>query len=113
MKSYSETSMKEVRAAFERTVLGWPGVTKKTMFGCPSYQAEGELFAFLVDRGLVLTRLDEADRTNLARRLHGGPFASGERTVAHWIRIPLAERTALRPLWPAVRRSYAAAARNR
>jgi len=55
MKYYSEEDMKDLRRVFEKEVLSWPEVSTKRMFGCPCYQADKRLFAFLVTDGLVIT----------------------------------------------------------
>ena len=57
MKLYSEEEAGRVRLRFEEEVLGWLEVTTKKMFGCPGYQGAGNLFAFLVTQGAVLTKL--------------------------------------------------------
>jgi hypothetical protein len=81
MKYYSEEEMGGLRLPLEREVLGWPGVRRKTMFGCPAYSAGDTLFAFLVTGGIVLTRLDEEEREELVRSKGATPFQAGTRTV--------------------------------
>ena len=40
--------MKDLKSSFDEEVLGWPGVGPNKRFGCPCYEAKGQLFAFLV-----------------------------------------------------------------
>ncbi len=101
--------MGSLRLPLEREVLGWPGVRRKTMFGCPAYSAGDALFAFLVTRGIVLTRLSEGEREDLARASGGTPFQAGPRVVRGWIRLPLTVLGDLEGILPLLRRSYEAA----
>ena len=109
MKYYSEEEMGGLRVQLEREVLGWPGVRRKTMFGCPAYSAGDTLFAFLVTGGIVLTRLDEEEREDLVRSKGATPFQAGPRVVRGWIRVPLAAPGDPEGILPLVRRSYGAA----
>ncbi|MGC9357374.1 MAG: luciferase family protein [Anaerolineae bacterium] len=106
MKYYSEEVSGELRERFEGEVLDWPEVTKRLMFGCPSYQAAGHLFAFLVDRGVVLTQLRQAERETLQERYALSEFEVGERTLHHWIQIPVKSERDLGYVMHFVRRSY-------
>jgi hypothetical protein len=66
MKYYSEEATEPLRLRFEEKVLRWPKVSASKMFGCPSYQADGKLFAFLVTNGIVITQLTQTERACLA-----------------------------------------------
>ncbi len=107
MRYYSEQTMKLLRTGLERQVLCWPGVTAKTMFGCPCYLARGVLFAFLVTGGVVMTQLPTADADELVRRRGAGPFEAGRRLVRAWIRVPVRSGD-LDAVLRFVRRSYEA-----
>jgi len=109
MKYYSEDEMGGLRAQLEGVVLGWPGVRRRTMFGCPAYSAGDALFAILVTRGIVLTRLGVGEREELVRSAGATPFQAGSRLVRHWIRIPLTAPGDLEGILPLLRRSYEAA----
>jgi len=98
--------MRPVRTALEDEVLRWPGVRAKTMFGCPSYQANGILFAFLVSKGVVITRLDDASRSRLSAELHAAPFKAGQRTVRAYLEVPVERGEDIGPVLPFVRKSY-------
>jgi len=109
MKYYSEEEMGGLRLPLEREVLGWPGVRRKTMFGCPAYSAGDTLFAFLVTGGIVLTRLGEHEREELAWREGATPFQAGTRTVPGWIKVPFGTPGDQKRILAFVRASYDAA----
>ncbi len=109
MHYYSEETGRELRELFELEVLRWPGVTSRVMYGCPSYQVEGRLFAFLVSGGLVVTRLLRSDREILAQRHTIGEFKAGERVIKYWTRVDVADLRELSYILPYVRKSYEAA----
>lgn len=106
---YDEDRMADLRDAFEEHVLDWPGVTTQVMFGCPAYQVRGDLFAFLVTEGLVVTKLDAGGRHTLEQDHAAGPFEAGQRTMASWSRVPIHEVADLEELLEHVRASYEAA----
>jgi len=108
MKYYSEKETKNLREAFEDEVLGWPLVGTRRMFGCPCYQAQGRLFAFLVTKGLVLTRLPKKDRDAMSREYQTSSFRAGKRTVQDWVRISIRNSRDLVRIMPFVRKSYEA-----
>ena len=62
VKYFNKNNGDALKSAFDEVVLDWPDVTATTMFGCPSYQAEGTLFAVLVTDGVALTRLPSDHR---------------------------------------------------
>ncbi|MFC7249890.1 TfoX/Sxy family protein [Halomicroarcula sp. GCM10025324] len=95
----------DLRTAFESLVDEWPDVDATTMFGCPSYRADGTLFAVLVTEGVVLTRLPPDQRAQLAAAFEAEPFQAGDRTVTSWVQVPVDDAT-LGPLVPYVEASY-------
>jgi hypothetical protein len=98
-----------LRAAFEREVLTWPAVSTHTMFGCPSYLVDGELFAVLSDQGLSLTCLPDEDRRLLAATRRVFPFVANGRAVESWTTIAVTADD-LDAVFPVVKKSYDAAA---
>lgn len=106
---YDEDRMADLRDALEDRVLDWPDVTTQVMFGCPAYQVRGNLFAFLVTEGLVLTQLDAGGRHTLEQDHDAAPFEAGQRTLTSWSRVPVHEVTDLEELLEHVRASYEAA----
>jgi len=109
MRYYSEEATKDLRAEFEEEVLRWPQATATRMFGCPCYQANGKLFAFLVTNGVVITQPGPSDKEALSRRFHAGPFRDGRWVVRGWLRLSVENRRDLGRIMPFVRKSYQAA----
>ena len=64
MRYYVEVENEGMREALEAEVLAWPQVTHKKMMGCPCYLAGGKIFAGLVTRGMVITKLTPGRKTN-------------------------------------------------
>ena len=95
-----------LKAAVDDLVTGWEGVTERTMFGCPSYQADGTLFAVVVTGAIALTRLPESARDDLEREYETGPFEAGDRTVPSWTQVDIDEPSVVAALEPFVRASY-------
>lgn len=109
MTYFDEESGGALKAAFDEAVGEWPDVTATTMFGCPSYTAEGTLFAVLVTDGVALTRLPDDRRETVERTFDAGPFQAGDRTVRTWVQVPVEEVSDLDTLVPHVRASYESA----
>ena len=109
MKLYSEETMQDVKSAVDAEVLRWPGVRPNKRFGCPCYEADGKLFAFLVTGGMVLTQLPEAERDRLTRGRKASAFEAGGRTVQRWTKLPLTVPRELPRLLPYIRMSHRAA----
>lgn len=109
MSYYDATTGEGVRRAFDKQVTDWPGVTTRTSFGCPSYSADGTLFAVLVTEGVVLTRLPQDHRDALDASFETGPFEAGGRTVTSWVRVTVDDPSDLDGLLPFVEQSYEAA----
>jgi len=106
MKYYSEEKTENLRRAFEETVLSWPKVSAKKMFGCPCYKAKNKLFAFFVTRGIVITQLTQADREKLSTQYRTTVFHAGKKTIQNWVRVHLTDDSDLARIMPYVRRSY-------
>lgn len=98
-----------LKTAFDDLVLGWPNATATTMFGCPSYQADGTLFAVLVTDGVVLTRLHSDHRDKVEQAFDTGPFQAGDRTVTKWVQVTIEHMNDLDALAPHVKASYESA----
>ncbi len=67
-----------MRLRFEEEVLGPLDVTTKHVFGRPGYQAAGNLFAFLVTEGVVLTKLSAEAQETLQVQHATEPFGTGD-----------------------------------
>jgi hypothetical protein len=109
VKYFDEEAGAALKAAFEDVVLGWLDVTGTAMFGCPSYQADGTLFAVLVTDGVALTRLPSDHREQVAQAYETGPFQAGERTVTRWVQVTIDDVAVLDSLVPHIRASYKSA----
>lgn len=112
MQYYSEETGKELREAFEERILHWRGVTKRLMFGCPAYLADGKLFAFLVESGIVITQIRQHDREALAAIFQTEPFMAGEREITRWLKVSLEEPTQLERVMRMIKKSYDTVLRN-
>jgi len=101
-----EKISEELLKLLEDELLNWPKVTSRLMFGYPSYQVEGRLFAFLADRGIVLTQLLKSDREKLGEQQAVSEFQAGERTIEHWVQVSLDNKRELNLVMPFLRKSY-------
>jgi len=101
--------MSKVRGELEKEVFRWPGVTVREMMGCLCYFRGSKFFAFLVTKGIVITRLSEKSRVALTERMRGKPFMMAGRTAKTWIRVPFKRRQDVRSILPFVKESYTAA----
>ena len=106
MKYYDEEKMKEVRKRLEAVILKWPGVASKQMMGCQCYFRGQKFFAFLITKGIVITKLDGEDRSKLLERPGSKLFTMAGKTSSNWIRLPLREPGDLAPILPYVEKSY-------
>jgi hypothetical protein len=108
MQTDEQECRQGLRDAVDDLATKWPGVSRRTMFGCPSYVADGVLFAVVSGQGLSLTRLADGDRAKLERSVAVEPFEADGRTVRRWatVRVSPADHDAVAR---ALRRSYEAA----
>ena len=100
-----------VRSLVERAVGDWEGVTTATVFGCPAFRVDGELFAVVVTGGVVPTNLEETDREELADEFGAAPFHADDRVVDSWPVVTLHDPDHFDLLVPYLRRSYRNAGR--
>lgn len=106
MKYYDEVQMKEIRSALEDKVLQWPGVSAKEMMGCLCYFYRRKFFAFLITRGIVITKLSEEDRSKLSKLVKVEAFEMAGRTAKTWARIALNKPQDLKEIVPFIKKSY-------
>ena len=110
MQYFDEQAGTGLREAFDELVGGWEAeVSTGTMFGCPSYRANGKLFAVLTTDAVALTRLPEDVRADLETERGTGPFDANGRAVRKWVRVPT-DGTDLGEIERYVRASYEATA---
>ena len=105
MKWYVEEETRELRESFEKDVLKWPKVASKKMFGCPCYLANGKMFAGLVTKGIVITKLSILEREELEKIQETKPFVTGGRTIKKRVRLNLDPKD-LEKIMPYVKKSY-------
>jgi len=92
--------------AFESEVLHWGRVSFRKMFGCPCYKVNEKLFVFLVTKGIVFTRLGEADRLELSSKFRTVSFKAGSKDIKNWVQVAVPTVEDLESLMPFVRKSY-------
>lgn len=109
MKYFDTEADEALQTAFEDVVFDWADVTATTMFGCPTYLADGTIFAVLVTDGVALTRLPDDHRERVARAFETGPFQAGDRTVTKWVQVTIDDVAALDSLVPDIEASYESA----
>jgi len=109
MKFYDEEQMQDIRKTLEGSIMKWPGVARREMMGCLCYFRGKKFFAFLITKGIVITKLAREDRAKLSEQAASKPFEMAGRTVSTWIQVPLRKPGDLKPVLSYVRRSYDAA----
>ncbi len=105
MDTYSEEAMHAIRISLEREIFRWPGVTTKAIFGLPGYIVNGRVFALLVTGGIILTKLTETDREEVAKHFRTVPVTGHGGIVAAWVQVLLPEKGGLSPILPLVKKS--------
>ncbi|ESP88005.1 TfoX/Sxy family protein [Candidatus Halobonum tyrrellensis] len=85
---YDEELAGELRSAVAGVVTEWPGVAETETFGCPSFTADGTLFAVVATQGLALTQLPDDEKKAFAEAYPTESFAPGERRVDSWVVVP-------------------------
>ena len=105
MKWYVEEETKELREAFEKEILKWPQVDYKKMFGCPCYLANGKMFAGLVTKGIIITKLNDLEKEELKKLREIRPFVASDKIIKSWVHVDL-EPKDLKEIMPYVKKSY-------
>lgn len=107
-KFYDEEPMKEIRKTLEKEVLAWPGVTSRVMMGVLCYFYGRKFFAFLMPKNIVITKLPENEKKELAVRggitafeMFGKPVRSKT-----WVKVPLEDRSRVKMILPYLKKSY-------
>ena len=102
--------MGKIRLKLEEEFLLWKNVTTKKMMGSPTFFFGRSFFAFLVTKGIVITKLSEAERAKLPKNVR--PFVmTGARVPKNWIMMPLEKPEDLRKALPYLKQSYEALAK--
>ena len=105
MKYYDEVKMDEIQKAFDKTVLGWKGVTSKPMMGCLCYFYDRKFIGFLVTDGIVLMKQSDEDLAEIKKKFGGKPFEMAGQTGRMWT-TPLRSVKDLAGIMPFVRKKY-------
>ena len=107
MKYYDEEQMEKIRQKLEKEILTWKDATARKMFGSPTFFHKKSFFAFLVTKGIVITKLLEAERAELSKNGKGRPFEmTGARVPKNWIMMPLEKLEDIQKVIPFVKQSY-------
>jgi hypothetical protein len=106
MPYYDEYKMESLRLFFEEEILKWKDIEQKKMFGCPCVKVNGKLFAFLVTDGIVLTKLNDVEKSEIIESFKAGPFKTHNRTMRKWVQIPYRKNLDLESILPYIRLSY-------
>ncbi|RDZ65904.1 hypothetical protein C5B90_06030 [Haloferax sp. Atlit-12N] len=104
----SRAAVETLAAAVWREAASWPAVERTALFGCPSFRANGTLFAVVSEQGLSLTSLPAEARTAVAERHRVLPFEANGRVVGSWVTVDI-EPNRIAELSDALRASYEAA----
>lgn len=86
MKYYIAEETVCLKAALDREVLSWEGMEERKMMGCPSYLVGRKMFALVVTGGIVITKLDEAQKEALTAVHQWEPFCA-HRTIKKWVHL--------------------------
>ena len=105
MKWYIEEETKELREAFEKEILKWPQVDFKKMFGCPCYLANGKMFAGMVTKVIIITKLTSLEKEELKKLREIKPFVAGDKIIKSWVNVDL-EPKDLKEIMSYVKKSY-------
>ena len=105
MKWYIEEETKELREAFEKEILKLPQVDYKKMFGCPCYLANGKMFAGMVTKGIVITKLTSLETEELKKLREIKPFVAGDKIIRSWVTVEIDPKD-IKEIMPYVKKSY-------
>jgi len=97
-------SMTNLTEAFESTVLQSPHTEKRNMMGGLCYMAKGKMFATIRD-GLVITKLSDEERQELATIHPFKPFQHGKRVLKKWAYMTITPEELEKAL-PYIKKSY-------
>ena len=113
MPYYSESESKQLREKFEEIVLPWPDITKKKMFGSPTYSTGGTIFAMLVDGGIILSQLDDEKKAALLSGPDAEYFVAHGRVIKKWVLIRIQDIADIERFIPFIEASYTAASKGK
>ena len=103
---YDKTKEPGIQAALDELACGWPDVTTGKMFGSRAYRAKGVLFAMIGGEGVILTKLQPAEREIAARESRARVFVGHGKEIPAWIEFPLQDATGVAAMASMVRLAY-------
>ena len=107
MKYYDEEQMGKIRQRLEKEILTWKDATARKMFGSPTFFHKKSFFAFLVTKGIVITKLSEVERAELSKNGKGRSFEmTGAKVPKSWIMMSLEKPEDIQKVMPFVKKSY-------
>lgn len=106
MPYYSESESQHLRETFEEILLRWPEVTKKKMFGSPTYSVRGTIFAMLVNGGIILSQLDDEEKEALLSGTDAEYFVAHGRVIKKWVLIRIQDSADIERFIPFIEASY-------
>ncbi len=107
MKYYIEEKAVDLKVALDKEILTWEGVEERKMMGCPSYLVGRKMFALVVTKGAVITKLDDESKEALSVVHDWKPFEA-HRTIKKWAHLEL-EPAEVPSIIPFIKKSYEAA----
>ena len=107
MKYYITEETVDLKAALDKEVLSWEGVEEWKMMGCPCYLVGGKMFALVVTKGVVITKLDDEQKEALSDVHPWGPF-NAHRTIKKWAHLTV-DPDNLSAVLPFIKDSYISA----
>lgn len=108
----SRAEVESLVAAVMRATESWDEVERTTIFGKPSFRANGTLFAVVSEQGLSLTSLPADARVAVAEHHRIAPFEANGRLVGSWVTVDI-EPNRVGELTDALRASYETAVRRK
>ncbi|WP_416838485.1 MmcQ/YjbR family DNA-binding protein [Haloferax sp. DFSO52] len=108
----SQATVESLAAAVMRVAGEWEAVERTTMFGKPSFRANGTLFAVTSEQGVSLTSLPDDARVAVAADHRILPFEANGRLIGSWVTVDI-EPNRVGELTDALRASYETAFRRK
>ena len=112
MKYFDTEKMGEIRDELEKTILQWPGITRRKMMGCLCYLHGKNMLAFLVTDGIVISKLSEQEQEELSKLSKRISFKMGSKTISKSV-WELKTQDDLRTILPFLKKSYQATGKIR
>lgn len=75
------------------------------MFGCPCYLANGKMFAGMITKGIVITKLSNLEKEELEKFQPIKPFLKSDKIIKDWVSVDL-ELKDLEAILSFVKKSY-------